>query len=280
VLAAPLTAEGRLQGAIYVGSSVAGAYGEADRRLLALAADRFAAAIAGAGAYDRERQVARTLEEALQPARLPAVDGVRLAARYVPAVREVGGDWYDVFRLPGGALGIAIGDVVGHGIEPAAEAVGLRNALRGAVLEGCGPAAALATLNRHAHLHPGAYASTVLYLELDPATRRLRWSSAGHLSAVVASGGAGEWLGIADGPPLGVDDAFAWRGAERMLAPGSRVVLFTDGLIERRAEPLDDGIDRIAATAATAPDLERLCDTALSQAPGSDDLALVALELD
>jgi serine phosphatase RsbU (regulator of sigma subunit) len=282
LLAAPLIADQRLQGAVCVGSRVAGAYGEADRQLLALAADRFAAAIARAGAYDRERQVARTLEAALRPARLPSVDGVRLAARYLPAVREVGGDWYDVFRLPGGSLGIAIGDVVGHGVEQAAEALRLRYALRGAVLEGCAPAAALASLNRHAVRHPGAYASTVAYLELDPGSRLLRWSSAGHLSGVVACGGAGEWLGLADGPPLGIDREGAWPGAERLLEPGSRVVLFTDGLIERRAEPLDDGIDRIAAAAATAPDLEDLCDKALEQAPAprSDDLALVALQLD
>ena len=158
----------------------------------------------------------------------------------------------------------------------------LRNALRGAVLEGCSPAEAVAALNGHATQHPGAYASTVVYLELDAGSRRMRWSSAGHIPGVVATGGTGEWLGLADGPPLGVSTADAWAGAERILAPGSRVVLFTDGLIERRTEPLDDGIDRVAAAAATAPDLERLCESALLQAPAPrfDDLALVALQVD
>ena len=282
LLAAPLIVDARVHGAIYVGADSPGAYGEPDRQLLAVAADRFAAAIARAGAHERDRLVARTLVAALQPARLPTVAGVRLAARYLPAERGLGGDWYDVFRLPAGSLGVAIGDVVGHGIEPAAEAVRLRNALRGAVLEGCVPAEAVAALNRHASLHPGAYASTVVYLELDAGSRRLRWASAGHLPGVVASGGEGEWLGVADGPPLGVTSAGEWPGAERTLAAGTRVVLFTDGLIERRAEPLDHGIDRVVAAAATAPDLEQLCETALAQAPAPrvDDLALVALELD
>jgi GAF domain-containing protein len=282
LLAAPLIVDARLRGAVYVGADFAGAYGEHDRMLLADAADRFAGAIARAGAHERDRLVARTLVAALQPARLPSVPGVRFAARYMPAERGLGGDWYDVFRLPAGSLGVAIGDVVGHGIEPAAEAVRLRNALRGAVLEGCAPAEVVGALNRHAALHPGAYASTAVYLELDAVSRRARWSSAGHLPGVVASDGAGEWLGMADGPPLGVTATDAWPGSERTLAPGSRIVLFTDGLIERRAEPLDDGIDRLVAAAATAPDLERLCEAALAQAPVPrfDDLALVALELD
>jgi serine phosphatase RsbU (regulator of sigma subunit) len=210
------------------------------------------------------------------------VPGVRLAARYLPAERGLGGDWYDVFRLPAGSLGVAIGDVVGHGIEAAAEAVRLRNALRGAVLEGCAPPEVVAALNRHAILHAGAYASTMVYLELDAVSRRVRWASAGHLPGIVASAGAGERIGPADGPPLGVSEADAWPGAERTLAPGSRIVLFTDGVIERRAEPLDHGIDRLVATAAKAPHLERLCEVALAQAPVPrfDDLALVALELD
>jgi serine phosphatase RsbU (regulator of sigma subunit) len=232
--------------------------------------------------YERDRHVAETLVAALQPARLPEVPGVRFAGRYQPAERGLGGDWYDAFQLPGGAMGVAMGDVVGHGIEAAVEAVRLRNALRGAVLAGHNPSETVMALNAHAAAQPGAMASTMVYLELDGPARRLRWASAGHVPVVIAEGGRAEWLGRAGGPPLGVVELDPWPSGERELAPGSRVVVFTDGLIERRTEPLDVGIDRIAAIAAEARDLETLCENALGQAPTPrfDDLALIVLELD
>ena len=282
LLAAPLIADGRLLGAVYVGAWVPGAYSELDRQLLAVAADRFAAAITRAEIYERDHQTARTLVAALQPEQLPEVPGVRLVARYQPAERGLGGDWYDAFTLPGGVLGVAMGDVVGHGIDAAAEAVRLRNALRGSVLSGHTPAQSVAALNAYAAGEPGAYASTLLYMELDAATRHLRWASAGHLPGVVAEAGRGERLGAPGGPPLGVMAADTWPVSERTLAPGARVVLFTDGLVERRTEPLDAGIDRVVRATATAADLERLCAVVLAQAPAPrfDDLALLALELD
>jgi len=281
LLAAPLIVDDRLRGAIHVGAASPGVFSELDRQLLAVSAERFAAVIVRAQQYERDRDVARTLVAALQPARLPDVPGVRFAGRYQPAERGLGGDWYDVFQLPGGALGVAIGDVVGHGIEAGVEAVRLRNALRGAVLAGYNVSETAVALNLHAAAQPGAHASTLLYLELDAPNRRLRWASAGHLPGVVAHGGRGEWLRPTGGPPLGVIEAETWPSAERELEPGSRVVVFTDGLIERRTEPLDAGIDRIVAIAASAPDLEALCESALGQAPTPrfDDLALIALEL-
>jgi GAF domain-containing protein len=282
LLAAPLIVDDRLRGAVYVGASSPGVFSELDRQLLAVSADRFASVIVRAQRYQRDRDVARTLVAALQPARLPEVPGVRFAGRYQPADRGLGGDWYDVFQLPGGALGVAIGDVVGHGIEAGVEAVRLRNALRGAVLAGHNVSETILALNAHAAAQPGAHASTLLYLELDAPNRKLRWASAGHLPGVVAHGGRGEWLQPTGGPPLGVIEAETWPWNERDLEPGSRVVVFTDGLIERRTEPLDAGIDRIVAIAATAPDLEALCESALGQAPTPrfDDLAVIALELE
>jgi GAF domain-containing protein len=282
LLAAPLIVDDRLRGAVYVGARTPGVFSELDRQLLAVSADRVAAVVVRAQRYERDRDVARTLVAALQPARLPEVPGVRFAGRYQPAERGLGGDWYDVFQLPGGALGVAIGDVVGHGIEAGVEAVRLRNALRGAVLAGNNVAETVLALNAHAAAQPGARASTVLYLELDAPKRRLRWASAGHLPGVVAQGGRGEWLPSAGGPPLGVIEAETWPSAERDLEPGSRVVIFTDGLIERRTEPLDTGIDRVVAIAASATDIEALCESAVGQAPTPrfDDLALIALELE
>jgi serine phosphatase RsbU (regulator of sigma subunit) len=119
-------------------------------------------------------------------------------------------------------------------------------------------------------------------MELDPVARRARWAGAGHLPGVIASAGEGAWLGLADGPPLGVMSRRTWPGAERELAPGTRIVLFTDGLVESRVAPIDEGIDRIVAAATTAASLESLCDAALAQAPAPriDDLALIALDLE
>jgi GAF domain-containing protein len=282
LLAAPLIVDGRVRGAIYLGAATPGVFSELDRQLLAVSADRFAAAIVRAQRYERDRSVARTLIAALQPAQIPAMPGVRLASRYEPAERGLGGDWYDAFRLPGGALGVAIGDVVGHGVGAGVEAVRLRNALRGAVLAGSNVPETVLALNAHAAAQSGAYASTLLYLELDAPARRLRWASAGHVPGVVAEGGRAEWLGPSGGPPLGVTAPDTWPANERTLAAGARVVVFTDGLIERRTEPLDAGVERVAAIAATAPDLETLCDEALAQAPVPrfDDLAVIALELE
>jgi GAF domain-containing protein len=282
LLAAPLIADRRLRGAVYVGTTAPAVFSELDRQLLAVSADRFASVIVRAQRDERDRHVARTLVAALQPARLPVVPGVRFAGRYRPAELGLGGDWYDAFLLPGGALGVAIGDVVGHGVGAGVEAVRLRNALRGAVLAGHNVPETVLALNAHAAAQPGAYASTLLYLELDPPLRRLRWASAGHVPGVVAEGGRSEWLKTSGGPPLGVNDAETWPSGERVLAPGARVVVFTDGLIERRTEPLDVGIDRIAAIAAEAHDLEALCESALGQAPTPrrDDLAVIALELE
>jgi GAF domain-containing protein len=282
LLAAPLIVDGRVSGGVYVGATAPGVFSELDRQLLAVSADRFAAAIVRAQRYERDRDVARTLVTALQPAVMPEMPGVRFACRYEPAERGLGGDWYDAFRLPGGALGVAIGDVVGHGVAAGVEAVRLRNALRGAVLAGANVSETVLALNSHAAAQRGAYASTLLYLELDAPARRLRWASAGHVPGVVAEGGRAKWLGPSGGPPLGVTDPDTWPAAEQTLGAGARVVVFTDGLIERRTEPLDAGIERVAAVAAVAPDLETLCNLAIEQAPTPrfDDLAVIALELE
>ena len=223
LLAAPLIVDHRVRGAAYVGAIAPGVFSELDRQLLAVSAERFAAAIVRAQRYERDRYVASTLVTALQPARLPEVPGVRFAGRYLPAERGLGGDWYDVFRLPGGALGVAIGDVVGHGVAAGVEAVRLRNALRGAVLAGSNVPETVLALNARAAEQPGAYASTLLYLELDGRDRRVRWASAGHVPGIVAEGGHGERLGEPGGPPLGVTDPDTWLGlsASSSRAPAS-----------------------------------------------------------
>jgi hypothetical protein len=228
-----------------------------------------------------DEHVARTLIAALQPETLPRAAGVRLIARYEPAESRLGGDWYDVFRLADGTVGVAIGDVVGHGIEAAAQAVRLRRSLRGAVLEGFGPGATLLALNAEAVRTGEGMAGTMLYATLDPQGRRLRWANAGHLPPIVAGAGVARRLPIASRPPLGAMPVDAWTEEEIVLEPGARVILYTDGLIERRDELIDDGIERVITAAGTEPGLEAVCDAALAAAPRPrrDDIAVVALEL-
>jgi hypothetical protein len=225
--------------------------------------------------------VARTLVAALQPESLPELDGVRLVGCYEPAESRLGGDWYDAFRLADGSLGVAIGDVVGHGIDAAAQAVRLRRALRGAVLEGFEPGVTLNTLNAEAVRTGDGMAGTMLYATLDPHSLRLRWASAGHLPLIVAEAGGVRRLAAASRPPLGTMAVDAWTEEEVVLEPGARVVLYTDGLIERRDAPIDDGIDRLARATLEQPDLEAVCEAALAAAPRPrrDDIAVVALEL-
>jgi serine phosphatase RsbU (regulator of sigma subunit) len=225
--------------------------------------------------------VARTLVAALQPESLPELHGVRLVGCYEPAESRLGGDWYDAFRLADGTLGVAIGDVVGHGIDAAAQAVRLRRSLRGAVLEGFEPGVTLKALNAEAVRTGDGMAGTMLYATLDPHSRRLRWASAGHLPPIVAESGAVRRLAAASRPPLGAIAAEAWTEEEVVLEPGARVVLYTDGLIERRDELIDHGIDRLARATLEQPELEAVCEAALAAAPRPrrDDIAVVALEL-
>ena len=228
-----------------------------------------------------DEHVARTLIAALQPETLPQVAGVRLIARYEPAESRLGGDWYDAFRLADGTIGVAIGDVVGHGIEAAAQAVRQRRSLRGAALRGFGPGAALLALNAEAVRTGEGMAGTMLYATLDPQGRRLRWANAGHLPPVVAEAGVARRLAIASRPPLGAVRVDAWTEEEVVLEPGARVILYTDGLIERRDELIDHGIERVTTAAGAEPGLEAVCEAALAAAPRPrrDDVAVVALEL-
>ncbi|HEV2058697.1 MAG TPA: PAS domain S-box protein, partial [Solirubrobacteraceae bacterium] len=188
-----------------------------------------------------ERRVAHTLQRSMLTTQLPAVDGVELAARYLPGTRqtEISGDWYDVIPLPGGRVGIVIGDVVGRGIEAAATMSQLRTALRAYAVEGLEPAEVVAKLHRLVdHLRVGL-STTLVYLDFDPFTRELRYVSAGHLPVLhMPAGAPSDFLPGARSTPLGAIAVGAAIPQERMvLAPGDGVLLYTDGLVERR----DDG---------------------------------------
>ncbi|TFV85945.1 SpoIIE family protein phosphatase [Blastococcus sp. CT_GayMR16] len=246
--------------------------------------------------YARSRSTVRAAER-LQRSLLtdpPQHDRLEVAVRYVPAApgAQVGGDWYDVFGQPDGSTMLVIGDVVGHDTEAAASMAQLRGLLRGIAFDSSdGPAAVLARLDAATHgLQVGALA-TVLVGRLDhvggPAGgMRLRWASAGHLPPIVVDPDGRERLLTAPRPGLllGVDASATRTDQEDVLAPGSTVLLYTDGLVERRDQLFDDGVTLLGEALADLRGLPvgEMCDALLARLlpeRSMDDVALVAVRL-
>ena len=229
-----------------------------------------------------DHAAALALQTSLVPSALPAVTGVQVAARYVPGSGRVGGDWHDVFVLPSGELALVVGDVAGSGLGAAVIMGRIRSALRAYALEFPGPADVLGKLDRKMqYFEQGDVMATVSYAVLDPDSGQLRISSAGHLPPVTAAPGQPAAVAqIAADPPIGVADAPARQASTLALAPGGVLCLFTDGLVERRDEPIDDGIGRLCQAVTPGPP-EDVCDSVMQalvgrQSPG-DDIALVVL---
>ncbi|MFZ2051863.1 MAG: SpoIIE family protein phosphatase [Solirubrobacteraceae bacterium] len=233
--------------------------------------------------------IAGTLQRHLLPERLPEVPVLAMAARYRPGERaaQVGGDWYDALVLPGGQIGLVIGDVVGHGIRAATLMGELRSALRAyAITEPDSPAAALTRLNSLvARTHGGQMVATALYMVIDADGRHLRFASAGHLPPLLLDAqGATRFLEISPMPPLGVGWHTSSDVGSAELSPGSTVLLYTDGLVERRGECIDIGLARLQAAMSEGPaDLEQLSSHVLTHARSEedlqDDVALLAVKL-
>jgi putative methionine-R-sulfoxide reductase with GAF domain len=280
MLGVPLIADGRVIGVLHVGSLTPRKFTSDDVSMLELAADRAALAVRSVRSAD-DRIAAEALQRSLLPSALPTVPGVQIAARYVPGSGVVGGDWYDVFLLPSGELGVVIGDVAGSGLGAAIVMGRMRSALRAYALETTDPAEVLGRLDRKMqHFEPGALA-TVLYAVLDPALDRAYVCSAGHLPPVMAvPGEAGELADIIPGLMIGVDDRARRRVTTVKIAPGAILCLYTDGLVERREYPLDEGLARLCGAVAAQPP-EQVCASVMGALVGSaaarDDIALVAL---
>src|SRR3989440_1147272 len=234
LLGVPLLVEGRVIGVLHVGTLKPRVFTPDDVSLLELAADRIALAIDRA----RHHGVARTLQRSLLPARLPHVTGLELAARYVPGVDDahVGGDWYDVLRLPAGRVGVVMGDVVSRGL-PAAAAMGqMRTALRAYANDGAPPADVLKRLNDLVRSGENPEMATVAYAVLDPASREIAYSLAGHPPPLVLGhDGATRFLDQDRAGPVGVVTGASFTQAADALRPGGTLLLYTDGLVERRA---------------------------------------------
>jgi sigma-B regulation protein RsbU (phosphoserine phosphatase) len=277
----PLLVHGAVLGVLHVGTVHNRVFTADDAALLQLAADR--AALAVQSLQSREDHAAAiALQRSLVPSALPALRGAEIATRYVPGSGHVGGDWYDAFVLPSGELGMVVGDVAGSGLGAAVIMGRIRSALRAYVLEFPDPADVLGKLDRKMqYFEEGDVMATVLYAVLDPDSGQLRISSAGHIPPVIAAPGQrGAMAQIAVDPPIGVADAPVRQVTTLALAPGAVLCLFTDGLVERRDEPIDDGITLLCETVTPGPP-EGVCVSVMkalvgSQYPG-DDIALLVL---
>lgn len=278
MMGVPLIVSSRVIGVLHVGSLTPREFTSDDTELLQLAADRAAAALHSM--RTRAEGIAVTaLQRSLTPSALPAVAGAELAARYIAGQGSVGGDWYDVFVLPGGELGLVIGDVAGSGLQAAVIMGRIRSALRAYALTTPDPADVLDRLDRNVqHFEPGALA-TVLYAVADPALDRVHIATAGHLPPVVAL--PGQPAELADIPAdlmLGVDPHVQRQVTTMKIPPGALVYLYTDGLVERPGESIDVGLTRLCQV-VTAEPAHACCATVMAALVGSeparDDIALL-----
>ena len=258
-----------------------------DRDFIESMAGQAALALDRARVFESERATAETLQRSVLPASLPRVEGVQLAARYLPGSQgvAVGGDWFDAFELHDGRLGLIVGDVMGKGVQAAASMGQLRNALRAFSVERLKPSSALARLDRLGDETLESAFATVVYAVVDPRKGVFRFSSAGHPPPVVAyPDGRVELLEDGRGLPLGTGMRPQYRQAVVELPAGGVLVLYSDGLVERRGQSIDDGFERLVAAVREAPKdperlLEHILDRVVGDAPRTDDIALLAARL-
>jgi len=232
--------------------------------------------------------IAEAFQRSLLPERLPEIAGLASSARYLagPTDAQVGGDWYDLIELRDGLAGVAIGDVVGSGLDAAAKMARLQNALRVYAVDGLRPSVALERMNGFARQAAGGPTATVLYGVVDPEQGRMHLASAGHPPPLIIGPQGDAWFAEGRaGCPLGVVRFPAYEEATISLEPGSTVVLYTDGLIERPGVSLDEGLDWLRSFAAgISGGLDVLCSTLLRasfhEASQADDVALLAVRVD
>ena len=288
-LVVPLAARRQVLGVLTLFSDGSGrTYDDDDLLTAADLARRAALTVDNARLYSREHDVAEQLQRSLLP-HLPTVPGLDRWARYLPGstAAQVGGDWYDLFRLPDGPLGIAIGDVMGHDMAAAASMGQLRSVLQSYAWQGSDPAVVLDRLDQLVQGLDMAQLATCAYgrLELptDDVPGRLRLANAGHLPpALRAPGGTVQLIAtepsLLVGAALGTDRQTVEVAVER----GSVLVLYTDGLVEHRGRGLDEGLQALQDALASAPDdAEGISDHLLAQLAGDleDDVALLVLRV-
>ena len=286
----PLLAAGATLGALRFSFSRPRKITDEERVFLEALAGQCALAVERASLFEREHTTAETLQRSLLPDQLPSVPGIILDARYLPVTRnmEIGGDWYDAFRLPDGRLAVAAGDVMGKGLTAAAGMGRVRNALRALALTDPRPAAVLTGLDRlFTATELEEQVTTVAYLVFDPVSGEGLAGNAGHLPPLVMSRDAPPRLDWGEsGTPLG------WPSPRQQyvfrLPPGNTAVLYSDGLVENRRRGLDAGLDELVAIAGQARQevaedparlLEYLVDRMLMGYEQDDDVTVLVLHV-
>jgi hypothetical protein len=282
MLGVPLLAGRRVIGVLHVGRIEDRPFAPADVELLEVVADRVVAAVERRQAAV-EHAAAGLLERSLLPAALPVCEGLRFATRYItPDDRSVGGDWYDAFVVPSGDLWLVVGDVAGHGLGAAVVMGRVRSALRAYSLIASTPEEALELTDRKVEHFEIDMMATVVCAVASPPFDRFRIAMAGHPPPVIVEPGQrADLVQGPVGPPLGALNAVTRSAVEVDLRQGAAMVLYTDGLIERRGEHLAEGLGRLLAS-AIADEPERVCRVILRDLVGADapvdDIALVVAQ--
>jgi PAS domain S-box-containing protein len=286
----PLLAAGAPLGALRFSFARPRKITEEERVFLEALAGQCSLAVERAGLYEREHTTAETLQRSLLPDQLPTLPRLVLEATYRPVAKnmEIGGDWYDAFRLADQRLAVAVGDVMGKGLTAAAGMGRVRNALRALALTDPRPAAVLGGLDRlFAATEQEEQVTTVAYLVIDPETGDGVLGNAGHLPALVLEAGcAPRFDGVEAGTPLG------WASPRKQhafsLRPGTTAVFYSDGLVENRNRGLDAGLEELAAVAARADEkllarperfLEYLVERMLAGHEQDDDVTVLVMHV-
>ncbi|MCF2528255.1 SpoIIE family protein phosphatase [Yinghuangia soli] len=236
--------------------------------------------------HEQQRRIATTLQRSLLLEEIPAIPGLDIAARFFPGASgmDTGGDWYDVIPLPDGQVGIAIGDVMGKGVQAATVMGQLRTALRSfALLYGDRPTEVLRHLNALTLNMGLTDMATVVYLVLDPRHGRARLANAGHCPPLLVDRSGPRYLDGGHHVPIGVVPDWSAPEGEFALDPGAFLLLYTDGLVERRGVSIQAGLDRLLTLAVAAPaDLDHACnhlvDACLPDGNAQDDVALLTVK--
>lgn len=284
----PLTLRGGLVGVLALRFDDAAPVEGADRALLQTLGRQAGEAVGRARLSEQQRSVATTLQRNLLPSELPEDPRLEIATAYRPAEAdlEVGGDWYDAFRLDADRIAVVVGDVVGRGLDAAAAMGQLRSAIRALAAVDSGPALLLHRLDSFVDGFRAAQTATVAYAEIDLRDGSVRYACAGHPPPVALDGsGTAQLLWDGRSAPLGAQFAAGPR-PEGAFALGSRgrLVLYTDGLVERRDRPLDECIDRLALEIPRLPgasvgDLtDEIVDVMLRDETSRDDVCVLAVE--